>query len=194
MGADAVEGVETLAGNRAGDLAFAHAVTATDLCLIRQGCNGRRRVQGSASDVGLTEDQGVAQFRDIRLLARAASGLGLSALLLAVAGVYSVVAFLVSLRTQEFGIRLAIGARPGDIVNMVVGQSSRLVAVGLVAGLVLGAPVLILIGKTFPYASAFDPLALLGPAMGLALTALVAAAIPARRAARVDPCSALRSE
>jgi FtsX-like permease family protein len=131
---------------------------------------------------------------DIRLIARAASGLGLSALLLAIAGVYSVVAFLVSLRTQEFGIRLAIGARPRDIVNMVVAQSSGLVIVGLVAGLVLGTPLLIFIARAFPYASAFDPLGLLGPSAGLALTALIAAAIPARKAARVDPCLALRSE
>jgi putative ABC transport system permease protein len=147
-----------------------------------------------AIEITTIADRFDADAGDIRLLARTASGLGLSALLLALAGVYSVVAFLVSLRTQEFGIRLAIGARPGDIVNMVVRQSSRLVIVGLLAGVLLGAPVLILIGKAFPYASAFDPIALFAPAVGLALTALLAAAIPARRAARVDPCSALRSE
>ena len=131
---------------------------------------------------------------DIRLLAKAASGLGLAALLLAVAGVYSVVAFFVSLRTHEFGIRLAVGAQPKDITRMVVMQSSRLVLGGLLAGLVLGMPVLIFLAKAFPYTSAFDPLGLGGPTVTLGLTALVAAAIPARQAARVDPCTALRTE
>ena len=131
---------------------------------------------------------------DIRLLARAASGLGLAAVILAVAGVYSVVAFFVSLRTHEFGIRLAIGARPRDIVTMVIEQSSRLVLVGVFGGLVLSAPVLLFLGKAFPYASPFDPIALLGPAAVLSLTALVAASLPARRAGQVDPCAALRSE
>jgi predicted permease len=136
-----------------------------------------------------TEDAG-----DIRLLAEAAAGLGGAALLLAVAGVYSVVAFFVSLRTHEFGIRLAIGARPRDIIGMVVRQASRLVLVGLIAGLVPGVPVLLFLGKAFPYASPFDPIGLLGPAAVLALTALAAASLPARRAAQVDPCTALRSE
>jgi hypothetical protein len=131
---------------------------------------------------------------DMRLLAQAASGLGLAALILAVAGVYSVVAFFVSLRTHEFGIRLAIGARPGDITRMVVVQSSRLVATGLIVGMVLGIPVLIFLGKAFRYTSAFDPIALLVPIGALTLTALAAACLPARRAARVDPCTALRSE
>ena len=64
------ERAQSFVGDRLDDLALAHAVAAADFRIIRQGCNGRRRVQGSASDVGLTEDQGVAQFRDIRLLAQ----------------------------------------------------------------------------------------------------------------------------
>jgi ABC-type antimicrobial peptide transport system permease subunit len=131
---------------------------------------------------------------DVRLLASAASGLGLSALALALAGVYSVVAFFVSLRTHEFGIRLAIGARPADIVRMVVLQASQLVGIGSIIGLVIGSPVLIGLSKAFPYTSAFDPIGLLVPLFGLMAAAVVAAIAPARRAARVDPCSALRSE
>jgi putative ABC transport system permease protein len=131
---------------------------------------------------------------DIRLLPSAASGLGLSALALALAGVYSVIAFFVSLRTHEFGIRLAIGARPADIVRMVILQASRLVGIGSIIGLVVGTPVLIGLSKAFPYTSAFDPVGLLVPLFGLMAAAVVAAIAPARRAARVDPCSALRSE
>ena len=110
------------------------------------------------------------------------------------AGVYSVIAFFVSLRTHEFGIRLALGARPGDITNMVVMQALRLVGAGTVVGLLLGTPILMFLGKAFPYTSAFDPIAVLGPAIVLGLTSLVAGAIPAGRAARVDPCTALRAE
>lgn len=131
---------------------------------------------------------------DIRLIARAASGLGGAALLLAVAGVYSVIAFFVSLRTREFGIRVAIGARPGDILEMVLLQASRLVGVGLIVGAVVAVPVLIGLGKAFPSAPGFDAIGLLLPSAALALTALAAAGLPARKAARTNPSSALRAE
>jgi len=146
--------------------------------------------------VGITTvaDRFVENDGDMRLLAQAATGLGAAALLLAIAGVYSVMAFFVSLRTHEFGIRLAIGARPRDITRMVTLQASTLVGTGVIAGFVLAIPVLVLLGKEFHYTSAFDPAGLLVPAATLALTALAAAAFPARKAARVDPCTALRSE
>ena len=147
-----------------------------------------------AIQIATVADRFLDDAADVRLLARAASALGAAALLLAVAGVYSVIAFFVSLRTHEFGIRLAIGAQPRDITSLVAQQASRLVGIGLVAGFVLAMPVLILLGRAFPYTSAFDPVGLLVPIAALALTALVAAALPARRAARVDPCTALRSE
>jgi predicted permease len=147
-----------------------------------------------ATEIATVADRFLKDASDIRLLARAASGLGAAALLLAVAGVYSVIAFFVSLRTHEFGIRLAIGARPGDIINMVVAQASRLVGIGLLAGFILSAPVLIVLGNAFPYSSAFDPLGLLVPVMALGVAAVLAAGLPARKAARVDPCTALRSE
>jgi predicted permease len=147
-----------------------------------------------AIEIATVADRFISDAGDLRLLARAASGLGAAALLLAVAGVYSVLAFFVSLRTHEFGIRLAIGARPRDITNLVVGQASRLVGVGLASGFVLALPVLLFLGREFPYTSAFDPAGLLAPVAALALTALASATFPARKAARVDPCTALRSE
>ena len=147
-----------------------------------------------AVHIATMADRFMERAGEIRLLAQAARGLGAAALLLATAGVYSVIAFFVSLRTHEFGIRLAIGARPRDITRMVTLQASKLVGTGVVIGFVLAIPVLLLLRVEFPYTSAFDPGGLLMSAAALALTALAAAAFPARRAARVDPCAALRSE
>ncbi|CAN5797694.1 hypothetical protein BH18ACI5_BH18ACI5_24930 [soil metagenome] len=131
---------------------------------------------------------------DIRLLARAAAGLGTAALMLALAGVYSVVAFFVSLRTREFGIRLAIGARPRDLTHMVVAQTLRLVGIGLVAGFVVSIPVLVGLRSAFPYMSAFDPVVLVGASTALALAAIAAAVVPASRAGRTPASVALRAE
>jgi putative ABC transport system permease protein len=78
----------------------------------------------------------------LAMTARTAAGLGIVSLLLAVSGLYSVIAFFVALRTSEFGIRLALGARSSDIVRMVLGQALRLAGVGLAVGAVLGTPLL----------------------------------------------------
>jgi hypothetical protein len=131
---------------------------------------------------------------DLRLLAQAASGLGTAALLLAVAGIYSILAFFVSLRTREFGIRLAIGARPDDITRLVVKQAVAFLVVGLIAGSALGVPVVIALAKFFRHAEAFDPKGMLLPILALLFAAVGAAWLPARRASRTDPCAALRSE
>ncbi|HEY0876525.1 MAG TPA: FtsX-like permease family protein [Vicinamibacterales bacterium] len=84
--------------------------------------------------------------------------------------------------------------RPGDITRMVVKQALSLIAIGLLAGGVLGAPILIWLGKVFRHADALDPVALLGPIVALISAAAAAAWLPARRASRTDPCAALRSE
>lgn len=73
-------------------------------------------------------------------------------------------------------------------------QSSRLIAAGLIAGLVLATPVLVFLGKAFPYTSHFDPMPFAVPIVVLTLAGLAAAYGPARRAGRVDACAALRSE
>lgn len=130
----------------------------------------------------------------MRMTARTAAGLGLVALLLAVSGLYSVIAFFVALRTNEFGIRLALGARSADIVRMVLGQALRLAAVGLAVGAVLGVPLLIALHANFPFTERFDPAVILPPALALALTALVAGWVPARRASLIQAAEALRAE
>jgi putative ABC transport system permease protein len=113
---------------------------------------------------------------------------------LAVVGVYGVVAFAVSLRLREAGIRLALGARPSDIVKLILQRSAALILAGLAAGL-LGTFVLRrLIASQLFGVSPLDPVTLAAGA-GLIVTVLVAACyLPARRAANADPTIALRAE
>ncbi|HUR21598.1 MAG TPA: FtsX-like permease family protein, partial [Vicinamibacterales bacterium] len=128
------------------------------------------------------------------MISRTAGGLGIVALLLAVSGLYSVIAFFVALRTSEFGIRLALGARSADIVRMVLGQALRLAALGLAAGAVLGTPLLMALHANFPFTQPFDPVVVLPTALVLALTALFAGWIPARRASSIQASDALRAD
>ncbi len=132
--------------------------------------------------------------KPLRMIAQTASGLGIAALLLAVSGLYSVIAFFVALRTSEFGIRVALGARSADIVRMVLGQAMRLAGVGLAVGAILGVPLLIALHANFPFTERFDPVVILPTALALALTALVAGWVPARRASSIQASEALRAE
>ena len=99
------------------------------------------------------------------MIAQTAGGLGIVALLLAVSGLYSVIAFFVALRTSEFGIRVALGARSADIVRMVLGQALRLAGIGLAVGAVLGTPLLIALHANFPFTERFDPAVILPAAL-----------------------------
>ena len=118
----------------------------------------------------------------------------LAALGIAVLGVFGVTSYLVALRSHEIGVRMALGARPADILKMVLGQSFVLVAIGTVAGL-LGAIALtrILQGLLFGVTPT-DPSTFAMVAGMLALSSLVACWGPARHAAKVDPIVALRAE
>lgn len=139
-------------------------------------------------------DQYALDAEGPRLIAKAAAMLGAMSLLLALSGLYSVIAFFVAIRRVEFGIRMAIGARPHDIVNLVVGQAIRLVGAGLAAGALLGAPVLLGLAAAFPFTQPFDPAVVVPTALGLAITAIVAGWLPARKAAAIEPTVALRAE
>jgi putative ABC transport system permease protein len=121
--------------------------------------------------------------------------LGGFGLLLSVVGLYGVVAFLVSRRTREIGIRMALGARRADVIRGVVLHGGRLASVGILIGLGLAVAVMSGIGQDSVYGlSRFDPITY-GAAIALVLlTALAGSYVPARRAARVDPMAALRSE
>jgi predicted permease len=116
-----------------------------------------------------------------------------SALLLAVVGLYGVIALIVGQRSREIGVRLALGARPIDVVRMVVLEGSRLGLAGVVVG-VLGAVALTRVLDTLLYdVSATDTATFVGAALIVLLVALAAAFGPARRASRVDPTVTLRS-
>jgi predicted permease len=129
-----------------------------------------------------------------RLLLGLASGFGALALLLAAVGLYGTLAYAVTRRTREIGLRLALGAQPRTVLGMVLGEAWIVVAGAFVAGvpLALGAGHAL---RGFLFGVAPQDLATLSGACGvLALTATFAAYVPARRAARVDPLVALRCE
>jgi len=129
-----------------------------------------------------------------RIAAALLSVLGLIALLLAAVGLYGVMSYTVSQRTQEIGIRMALGARGRDVLALTVGQGMRLTAVGLLVGAALALAVTRLVAGALVHVSASDP-AVFGAALAfLAAVALVASWLPARRATRIDPNVALHRE
>jgi predicted permease len=127
-----------------------------------------------------------------RQLARSVASLGVMALLLAMAGLYAVIAYVVSLRTHEIAVRVAIGARASDVVGLVLRQALRLVAGGVVVGLAVVLPLVWMLEAMFVGVSPLDPLAIVPAAALLLMASVVAAGLPARRAARIDPVGALR--
>jgi len=125
------------------------------------------------------------------VLLSTASGL---ALVLGAVGLYGVINYVVSLRTTEIGIRLALGARPAAVRAMVMRQGLRLALVGICLGLVAAAAVARVLGSLVYGVSVHDPATFLAVAVILTLVALLASYLPARRATQVDPMIALRAE
>jgi ABC-type antimicrobial peptide transport system permease subunit len=120
--------------------------------------------------------------------------IGVVGLILASVGVYGVMAYSVSQRTQEIGVRVALGAARGDILKLVVRQGLTLAGIGVAVGMVLG-PAATSFGRTQFYGvSPFDPISFAIVATLLLSVALVASYVPALRATRVDPVVALRGE
>jgi ABC-type antimicrobial peptide transport system permease subunit len=116
------------------------------------------------------------------------------ALLLALAGVYGVMAYSVSQRVPELGVRIALGATPGHILGLVVGQGARLALIGLGAGIALSLLAGRLLQGLLFGVTPRDPLMLGVVTAGVTLATLAACYIPGRRAVRVDPMIALRAE
>jgi putative ABC transport system permease protein len=121
-------------------------------------------------------------------------GFAVLALALAAVGIYGLMAYAVVQRTREIGIRIALGATPGEVLSLVVGQGARLAAVGVVIGLA-GAIGLTRVMRTLLFdVSPLDPLAFAASALLLIGVAVLAAYLPARRAARIDPQRAIRAD
>jgi len=116
------------------------------------------------------------------------------AVLLAAIGVYGVLAYLVTRRTQEIGVRLAMGATPADVVQLFLREGAVLAGIGLAAGLAGALAAGRALGSLVFGVTTTDPATFAGVAIAMALTALAASYIPARRAARVDPMDALRTD
>jgi predicted permease len=120
--------------------------------------------------------------------------IGVAGLLLAAAGVYGVVSYSVAQRTQELGVRMAMGAERGDVLRLVVGQGLLLTGVGVALGLGLAAAGMPVARSLLYKVSPFDPISFGSVAVFLIAAALVASYVPALRATRVDPVVALRGE
>ena len=120
--------------------------------------------------------------------------MGATALLLAIAGLYGLVAYNVSRRTREIGIRMAIGASRPDVIRLVLGKGLVLVAVGTAIGLVLGFALEQLMNSMLFNAGGVDVLVYLVAVPAMFLVTMLAAYVPALRASRIEPTQALRYE
>jgi len=133
----------------------------------------------------------LAQQRFAMILLAVFAGL---ALLLASVGIYGVIAYVVGQRTQEIGIRMALGAQRGDVLQLMLWEGMRLALIGVLVGIAAGLALTRLMSKMLYGVSATDPLTFSGVATVLMLVAIAACYFPARRAASIDPMRALRTE
>ena len=159
----------------------------------------RREVAAADPDLPLfdvkTGEQLLADAVSARLAtARLLVVFAAMALLLAAIGVYGVVSYAVGQRTREFGLRMALGARPRDVVDLVAREGARLTLVGAGLGLVAAAALTHLLSRLVFSVSVLDPVTFAGAGLLLAIVSLAAGTIPGLRAMRVDPLEALRDE
>jgi predicted permease len=141
----------------------------------------------------MTNTLGISLF-PARVAGTALGIFGILGMILAAVGIYSVMAYSVSQRTREIGIRVALGADSGSVVGMVIKKGMAMVGVGVVLGAAIALGASRLMGNLIYGVSAVDPVTFLGVPGMLCAVALIATYLPARRAASVDPMRALRSE
>ncbi len=137
----------------------------------------------------IAESTGEPRFRSYLI-----AGFALLALLLAAVGVYGLISFTVTQRVPEIGVRLALGASPGQVFRQVIGQGFRLAVAGVAIGLVAAAAATTLVRGLLFNTSTTEPSVYVALSMVLLAIAVLACYVPARRAMRVDPMTALRSE
>ncbi|HET6176797.1 MAG TPA: ABC transporter permease [Candidatus Sulfotelmatobacter sp.] len=159
----------------------------------------RNTVRGFDKNVVLSEvqtmDQVVAEATaEPRFYVLLLGGFATVALVLAAVGIYGVMSYSVSRRTQEIGIRIALGARSSDVVRLVVGQGALLAFSGVGAGVIVALGVTRLMSGLLYGIRPSDPITFVAVALVLSGVAVIACYIPARRAAKVDPIIALRYE
>jgi putative ABC transport system permease protein len=159
----------------------------------------REQVRAASPDVALTyvrsmDEQIDAALVSERLLAMLSAAFGLLALVLACVGLYGVMAHDVSRRTREIGIRLALGASRAEVLSTVGRHTGAIVAIGLAAGLVAAAIASRVVTQLLFGLESSDPSTLIGAVAVLTVTAMLAGYFPARRASRIDPIRALRTE
>jgi putative ABC transport system permease protein len=159
----------------------------------------RREIHAMAPALAFVENQTMdaevgATLFPVRASAWLVSGVGATAMLLAAIGLYGVIAYSVARRTREIGIRIALGARPGTVVRLVMRHGLALAVVGLAAGSILAAIAARQIAAALYGVGPADPAAWLGSAAVVLAVAALANLLPAWRAARVHPSEALRTE
>jgi hypothetical protein len=159
----------------------------------------RRAVSDVDPDVAVEElytmPEAVDRFEhNLIVINNTLGGFALLGLVLAAVGLYGVISNLVAQRTAEFGIRLALGATPRDLLRLVLGRGILLTLIGLAIGGVLAYLLNRILGSSMPRMAGTDPVTLIAVAAVLFAVALFACWVPARRATRVNPLEALRTE
>jgi len=146
------------------------------------------------TDVRTMQEQVASTMVDERMFAELTSGFGMLALVLASVGIYGIMAYSVASRTSEIGIRLALGAQPGNVRWMILRESGWLAGLGAGAGLMVALLLMRLVKSMLYGVEPWDPLALGAGVVLLLAVAMASSWIPARRAARLQPMEALRHE
>ncbi len=159
----------------------------------------RREIQTVDPNIAATDLETMQQYMTLPLFPARTTGLllgasGILALLLTCIGLFGVISYIVSQRTHEIGVRMALGARRADVLKLVFGHGFAVTSIGLAVGLAAAFGVTRFLSSLLYGIRPNDPVTLLGVSLGLALVALLACYLPARRAMRVDPMVALRYE
>jgi putative ABC transport system permease protein len=183
------------------------ATTSAVFIIRMQDGQDPRGLAASALDVIRSEDRGlpILGFDTLEQVVSASlgirrvslglvTGFTLIALLLSVLGIYGVLSYAVDQRVQEMGLRFALGAKPNEIVRLVVGEGIRLAVAGILLGLAAGAIATRYIATLLFGIRSLDPVSFASAALLLLAVASLASYLPARRASRVDPMIALRYE